>query len=128
MTAGTATFTTLTADTPYVFAALVSGTWRKTRARVGTPTDTGRTVGTGDTTNGAATVANAAATVGTWRVGQRITGPGIPAGTLIKGISGATLTMSNNATATATGAALEGHGGLRWSAKVAQRRSAIGTS
>lgn len=125
--AGTATFTTLATDVPYVFAANVGG-WRKVRGRVGTPLDSGRTVGTGDTTNGAATIANAAVTVGTWRVGQRITGAGVPVGTYIKSISGATLTITNNATATATGVALEGHGGLRWSAKVAQRRNAIGTS
>lgn len=126
--AGTATFTTLTTDVPYVFAANVSGTWRKVRGRAGTPLDTGRTVGTGDITNGAATVANAAATVGTWRVGQRITGAGIPVGTFIKSISGATLTMSNNATATTVGVALEGFGGKSWRATVSQRRNAIGTS
>jgi hypothetical protein len=126
--AGTATFTTLTTDTPYVFSANVAGAWPKVRGRVGTPLDSGRTVGTGDITNGAATVANAAATVGTWRVGQRITGTGIPVGTYIRNISGATLTMSNNATATTVGVALEGHRGLAWSAKVAQRRNAIGTS
>lgn len=125
--AGTATFTTLATDTPYIFAALVNGVWVKVRGRVATPFDSGRTVGTGDTTNAAATVANAAATVGTWRVGQRITGAGIPPGTFIKSISGATLTMSNNATATAVGAALEGHSGKTWRAKVAQRRNAIGT-
>jgi hypothetical protein len=125
--AGLATFTTLAVDTPYVFAANVGG-WRKIRGRVGTPLDSGRTVGTGDTTNGAATVANAAATTGTWRVGQRITGAGIPVGTFIKSISGATLTMTNNATATAVGVALEGHGGKSWRASVAQRRSAIGTT
>jgi hypothetical protein len=123
--AGTATHITLANDTPYVLQQ--AGAARTVRARLSTQ-DTGRTVGTGDVTNAALTIANAAATTGTWRVGQRITGIGIPPGVFIKSISGATLTLSQAATATNVGTALEGHGGFKWQAKLAQRRNAAGTS
>jgi hypothetical protein len=123
--AGTATHITLANDTPYVLQQ--AGAARTVRARLSTQ-DTGRTVGTGDVTNGSPTVLNAAATVGAWRVGQRITGTGIPPGTFIKNIVTTTLTMTNNATATNVGTALEGHGGFKWQAKLAQRRNAVGTS
>jgi hypothetical protein len=60
---------------------------------------------TGDTTNGAATIANA---TGNWRTGLAISGTGIPAGAYVTKVSGSTLTISANATATNTGTALTG--------------------
>lgn len=125
--AGTAAFVALAADTPYVFYALVSGEHRKLRARVSS-FDYGRAAGTGDTTSGSTALANVAATSGAFAVGQRVTGPGIPAGTFLVAGSGAAWTMSDKASATAVGVALEGHGAQRWRAVVKRRRLAIGTS
>jgi hypothetical protein len=89
------------------------------------------------------------ATTGAFAVGQRITGPGIPPGTfLIDNPSAGTFTMSDKATATATGVALVAYGASppavpsdsgvgakavpvatsKWRAKVLQRRNLAGTS
>lgn len=106
------------------------------------------TVGTGDTTSGSTALANVAASSGAFAIGQRISGPGIPAGTYLVAGSGASWTMSDKATATATGVALEGNiaypaavpsnlgsgaqarpvAATRWRAKVMQRRAISGTS
>jgi hypothetical protein len=66
--------------------------------------------GTGDTTSGSPTIANAS---GTWAIGDLIAGPGIPGDTYVSNVVGSTLTLAKagdgtaqNATATATGAAL----------------------
>jgi hypothetical protein len=106
------------------------------------------TVGTGDTTSGSAALANVSASSGAFAIGQRIEGPGIPAGTFLIAGSGASWTMSAKATASASGVALGGHGAYpaavpanlgsgalarpvaqtKWQAKVMQRRSILGTS
>lgn len=68
--------------------------------------------GTGNTTSGSPSVTSVATTTGAFVVGQDITGPGIPANTVIKSISGTTITLGSrtgvnvNATATAAGVAL----------------------
>ena len=60
---------------------------------------------TGDTTNGSNEILNASSTTG-MEAGDAISGTGIPAGTFIGSISGSTITISQNATATNVGAAL----------------------
>lgn len=120
-----ATFTTLAADTPYTFYAAATGQYLNQRLST---TDLGKAVGTGDTTSGSAALATVAATSGTFQIGQRITGPGIPPGTFLIAGSGASWTMSDKATASATGVALEGHGAYRWRARLMRRRAALGTS
>lgn len=60
---------------------------------------------TGDTVSGSPTVSNVTPTT-FLAIGQAITGTNIPIGTTISGISGSTVTISANATATATGSAL----------------------
>ncbi len=57
---------------------------------------------TGSTTAGSASLA--ASSVTGLAAGQTVTGPGIPAGVTITALSGTTLTLSNAATATASGA------------------------
>ena len=63
--------------------------------------------GTGRLTSGSTTVANVVTTEKAFRVSQRITGTGIPAGTVILAVGNGTLTLSKPATATASGVALE---------------------
>lgn len=55
---------------------------------------------TATTTNGSDQLTSVASVVGTPYIGMGISGTGIPAGTTIKGINGATYTLSANATAT----------------------------
>lgn len=64
--------------------------------------------GTGDITNGQPTIANVT-NVSYFRVGMRIQSPtaGIPAGAYVTDITGTTITMSANATATAAGITLQ---------------------
>jgi hypothetical protein len=113
----------------YQAYAQVGGENRYVRVRSSLDvTDTGKAVGTGDTASGSASLANVTATSGAFAIGQRVTGPGIPPGTYLIAGSGASWTMSDKATATASTVALEGHGRDRWRAKVMQRRAAIGTS
>jgi hypothetical protein len=134
----------------YVAAASVNGTWQYVRARSTLDkTDAGTGIGVGDTSSGSAALANVAASSGAFAIGQRITGPGIPPGTYLVSGSGASWTMSDKATATALGVALQAegatpavtggkHGGsgqsvvpvtpTRWRARVQQRRAAAGTS
>jgi hypothetical protein len=124
---GAATFATLTAGVPYVFHALVTGEHRRVRARIADSfADRGAALGTGNTTNGSASIASAVATSGAFVAGQRISGPGIPAGTRIHTVSGGTLTLDNKATATATGIALQAEGGRDPKARIRQRRAAAG--
>lgn len=119
----------IVAGKTYVAYASVGGQHRSVTVRSTLDKfDTGRATGTGDTTNGSASLANVSATTGAFVIGQRITGPGIPPGTYLVAGSGASWTMSGKATATASTVALEGHGTYRWRAKVMQRRAAIGTS
>ncbi|HJV51407.1 MAG TPA: hypothetical protein VJ652_08110, partial [Noviherbaspirillum sp.] len=56
--------------------------------------------------NGSNQLTSVAVTTGTPYVGMGITGAGIPAGTTITNINGATYTVSANATASASGVAL----------------------
>lgn len=126
---GTATFTTLSNDTAYVFAATVGGASRKVQARLSDSVAArGRAVGTANTTNGSAALASVAASAGAFVIGQRITGPGIPPGTVLISGSGASWTMSDKATATATGVAVEAYGASRWQARLMARRAALGTT
>ncbi len=62
--------------------------------------------GTGDVANGSPTVTGVAVTTGTFAVGQRVGGAGIPANATIVAVGSGTLTLSTNATATANGVAL----------------------
>lgn len=135
--------------TPYVAYAAVGGEHRYAHLRSTLDfTDTARGVGTGDTASGQFTLLNVAAASGAFAIGQRITGPGIPPGTFLQSGSGASWVMTDKATATGSGVAIEGHGAspavaggpggigaslvtlniTRWKARVAQRRSAAGTS
>ena len=73
-------------------------------------------VGTGDLVSGSKTVTGAAASVGTFAPGQEVKGTGIPAATKITAVGTDTLsgklqlTLSNAATATATGVELKATG------------------
>ena len=60
---------------------------------------------TANTTSGSPTLSAVANTTG-FAVGQTVTGAGIPANTTITAISGSNITLSQNATATATGVAI----------------------
>lgn len=61
---------------------------------------------TGNLTNGSNSVASVSVTSGTPYVGMGVTGTGIPANTTITAISGATYTLSANATANGTAVAI----------------------
>jgi len=132
--------------TRYLAAASVNSVWNYCRCRSTLDVfDYGRGIGTGNTTSGNAALATVAASSGAFAIGQRISGPGIPAGTFLIAGSGASWTMSAAATATATGVALEGNGAqvpavnlgatavpsrirTGWKAQLVQRRSLAGTS
>jgi hypothetical protein len=107
--------------------------------------DRGTAVGTADTTSGSASLANVSASSGAFAQGQRISGPGIPAGTRLISGSGGSWVMSTAATASASGVAVAAEGarvaaaGLgsatvpqtiatTWQSRVLQRRVAAGTS
>jgi hypothetical protein len=60
---------------------------------------------TGTTANGSNSITAVSSTAGL-TVGMSITGAGIPAGTVVTAISGTTLTISQNATASASGVTL----------------------
>ena len=123
---GVATFTTLADNTPYV---LHTAGVRPVRARIKTSHDErGVATGTVNTTSGSATFSTLTATAGTWRVGMRISGPGIPRGTRIKTLSAGAGTFDRKATATATGAAVEGDGANDPKAVLMRRRHDRGTS
>ena len=62
---------------------------------------------TANTTNGSANLTNVSNTTQLW-VGMLVTGAGIPADTVITSISGTTVSMTRNATATATGVTVTG--------------------
>lgn len=68
------------------------------------------TTGTGTTTNASNSITSLATSTGTFKVGQIIWGTGIPTGTTITGVSGTTLTISANATASGAGVALSAAG------------------
>lgn len=115
----------------YVAYAAVGGQHRYLRTRSTLDVSTtaiGIGSGTGNTTNGSADIASASASSGSFQVGQRISGPGIPAGARIKKIVGGTLTLTEKATATAVGVALQAEHAGTWRAQVERRRDAIGTS
>jgi len=78
----------------------------------GTNTVSGLTTakGTGALTVNSPTVTGLATTVGKFIVGQPIAGTGIPAGATIINVSGTTLTLSANATASGAGVALTSGG------------------
>lgn len=130
--------------TSYVAAAQVGGVWVYANLRSTLDiTDTGTATGTGNTTSGSASLSSVSASSGAFAIGQRVTGPGIPAGAHLIGGSGASWTMSDKATATASGVALVAYGASapvattgaatrpantsKWRAQVAQRRAALGT-
>lgn len=73
------------------------------RLRITCTTGGGGRTGTGDTTSGSKTVAYV---TGTLLQGELVTGPGIPAATVVTAVGAGTLTLSNAATATATGVSL----------------------
>jgi hypothetical protein len=132
--------------TPYVLAAQVNGTWQYIHARSTLDTfDRGTAVGTADTTNGSASLANVTASSGAFAVGQRINGAGIPSGTRLISGSGAAWVMSATATATASTVPVVTDGGRApaanlgataipsrastpWQVQLRQRRSIAGTS
>lgn len=116
------------AGVPYVASAAIAGFPALRVTASDSVAAQGRATGVGDTSSGSNTLLNVTTVTGAWVVGQRVTGPGIPAGTFVQGVSGSTLTLSDKATATATGVALEGHRGGTWRAQVMRRRAAIGTS
>lgn len=124
---GSATFTTLAADRVYTFAAQVAGTWRRVRGQVSAAASA-RAVGTASTTSGSTALTAVTATSGAFVPGQLVTGPGIPPGTYIFGGSGSAFTMTDKATATATGVPIEGHGATTWRARARQRRHDRGTA
>lgn len=66
----------------------------------------GGATGTGDLVTGSTVVTSVATTGKSFLVGQEISGPGIPAGTTISALGAGTITLSQAATETATGAAL----------------------
>src|SRR5262249_20813544 len=69
----------------------------------------GGAAGTGDTFEGSAVIEHVVTSLKAFGVGQAITGPGIPGGTRITGVSGSnqgTIVMSQPATATGSGVAL----------------------
>lgn len=69
--------------------------------------------GTGNTTSGSPTISPLSSNPLTsgWNVGMRVTGPGIPANSFIVRATATSITISNNATATAAGVALTIAGG-----------------
>jgi hypothetical protein len=114
--------------TDYVAAAAdAAGTWHYARCRSTLDIqERGIVTGTLDIDE-TAVATNAVATVGSFQIGQRLSGTGIRPGTLIQNVVGGTLALSQTASATATGVAVQGEGGLRWKATIMRRRAAIGT-
>lgn len=124
---GVATHTTLVADTPYVLYQ--ASPYRAVRAHISdSATALGRATATGNTTNNSATVSSVSASAGAVIVGQRIAGAGIPNGARVKSVSGNTITMTEKATATATGVALDLAGAKDPKAKVLRDRDGRGTA
>lgn len=64
------------------------------------------TAATGNTTNGSPTITNAVATGGAFMVGQVLVGNGIPNNSVVTAVVGTTVTINQNATATATGVSI----------------------
>jgi hypothetical protein len=125
--AGAATHVTLSADVPYVL--FQASPYRAVRARIAdSVSDTGRAVATGTTTSGSASVTSVTPTAGTVLVGQRVAGPGIPPNTRIKSYSAGTAVLTNKATASGVGVALDIVGGKDRAARVMQERDRRGTS
>lgn len=125
---GSLTFTGITADLAYVAYAAVGGQHRSLRVRsADSVAALGRGAGTVSTTSGSATASSATASSGSFQIGQRIAGAGIPPQTRIKDISGSTLTLTNKATATASGVSVTVEAGTSWAAKARARRAALGT-
>jgi hypothetical protein len=125
--AGTATHVTLANNTPYVLYQ--ASPYRVVRAQIAdSVSDTGRAVATGTTTSGSASVTSVTPTAGQVLVGQRVAGPGIPPNTRIKSYSAGTAVLTNKATASGTGVALDIVGGKDRAAKVMQERDRRGTS
>ena len=126
---GRATFTTLSSDRTYIFAASVNGEWRHVQARISSSqADRGVATGTATTSSGSATVTSATATTGAFVVGQRLAGPGIPPNARIRAVSGGTLTLTEKATASGTGVAVEASNAKDATARVLQERNRRGTS
>ncbi len=129
---GTAAFVALAADTEYLFYG--GGRWMKVKVAktaAGASSNRaslGEATGTATTTSGSAALTLVTATVGDFKVGQMVTGAGIPAQTRLIAGSGANWTMDNKATASAAGVAITAYGGNTWAAKVKARRVAVGTS
>lgn len=124
-----ATNAAILSGTRYALAAQVDGQWRHAFVRSTLDIfDSGTFTATGDTTNGSVTVSNASASAGSIQAGMRITGSGIPSGTRIQTVSGATLTLTAAATVTASGVTLRGDSAYVWRAKLRRRRAALGTA
>lgn len=125
--AGTATHATLSNDTAYVLYQ--ASPRRVVNARIASShVDRGVATGTGNTTAGSTDIASSAASLGAFVVGQRLAGPGIPNGARIRKIVGATLTMTEKATATATGVTIEATDSKGAAARVLRERDKRGTS
>lgn len=132
--------------TQYVAYALVNGEHRYARLRSTLDVmDYGRTVGTCTTSSGSASISSFSATSGAMAVGQRVVCANFPAGVYVVSGSGTAWVLSDKATASGTGVAIEGHGAqaaavnlgatavpqtqsTKWAAKVRQRRAIAGTS
>jgi hypothetical protein len=141
----TVTSASILSLTPYIAAAQVNGVWQGLRVRSTLDTfDYGRATGTATTSSGSANLTSVSATTGAFAIGQRVVGPGIPGGTFLISGSGASWTMSDKATASAT-VSIEGHGAspsvavlgatpvpptqsTKWRARLMQRRATAGTS
>jgi hypothetical protein len=66
------------------------------------------TTGTGTTVSGSPSVTAVTTATGTWLKGQSISGSGVPAGATILSVVGSVITLSANASASASGVALTG--------------------
>ena len=89
--------------------------------------DYGTAVGTGNTTNGSASVTSLTTSSGTFVAGQTLVGVGIRPGTKILNVTGNVLTLDQTASANGTGVALQAADAQTWKAKLRRRRDALGT-
>ena len=125
--AGVATHVTLANDTGYVLQQ--ASPLRTVRARIAdSVTATGRATATGTTTSGSANVTSVTATAGSVQVGQRIAGTGIHPGSRVKSFSAGTIVMTDKATASGVGVALDLSGANEPKARVLRDRDKRGTS
>ena len=125
--AGVATHVTLANDTPYVLYQ--ASPYRVVRARIAdSVTETGRATATGTTTSGSASVTAITVLTGAIVPGQRIAGPGIANGSRVKSYSAGTAVLTDKATASGVGVALDLTGAKEAKARVLRDRDKRGTS